>query len=147
MKTLIEVLEDARQRRVAVGHFNFSELAAFKVEQTSRLSGQPADDGAAYDAKEPPAPKLVLQVPQRAKEGIASLDQVASILKDIDVPPLKLTRDDMLIRAESMPPFPAKVLDLYKPDGEMTPPMMARPIGAFSITRDGLHIYCGKYLQ
>lgn len=31
MKTLIEVLEDARVRRVAIGHFNFSEMATFKA--------------------------------------------------------------------------------------------------------------------
>ena len=31
MKTLIEVLDDARRRRVAVGHFNFSDLVAFNA--------------------------------------------------------------------------------------------------------------------
>ncbi len=31
MKTLLEILTDARQRRVAIGHFNFSDLAAFKA--------------------------------------------------------------------------------------------------------------------
>jgi hypothetical protein len=47
--------------------------------------------------------------------------QVASILKEIDVPPLKLTHEDMVIHAESMPPFSAKLLDQYTSDGEMTP--------------------------
>jgi fructose-bisphosphate aldolase, class II len=42
MKTLIEVLEDARRRRVAVGHFNFSELAAFKaIVAAARTAGVP----------------------------------------------------------------------------------------------------------
>jgi fructose-bisphosphate aldolase, class II len=31
MKSLIEVLNDAHQRQVAVGHFNFSDLTAFKA--------------------------------------------------------------------------------------------------------------------
>jgi fructose-bisphosphate aldolase class II len=31
MKSLIETLADARRRQVAVGHFNFSELTAFKA--------------------------------------------------------------------------------------------------------------------
>lgn len=31
MKTLMEVLDDARRRRVAVGHFNFSDLVAFNA--------------------------------------------------------------------------------------------------------------------
>jgi fructose-bisphosphate aldolase class II len=42
MKTLIEVLEDARRQRVAVGHFNFSELAAFKaIVAAARTVGVP----------------------------------------------------------------------------------------------------------
>jgi hypothetical protein len=97
------------------------ELAQLKLEQVSRLAGQEAEDGAAYDPKQPPPPKLVIQGPDRGKDDIASIEQVASILKDVDVPPLKMARDDMLIRPESMPPFSTKVLDLYKPDGETTP--------------------------
>jgi ketose-bisphosphate aldolase len=31
MKTLLQVLEEARRRQVAVGHFNFSDLVAFKA--------------------------------------------------------------------------------------------------------------------
>jgi len=31
MKTLLEVLQDAENRRVAVGHFNFSELTVLKA--------------------------------------------------------------------------------------------------------------------
>jgi len=31
MKTLMEVLDDARRRRVALGHFNFSDLVAFNA--------------------------------------------------------------------------------------------------------------------
>src|SRR5947199_8638168 len=31
MKTLLEVLTDARNRGIAIGHFNFSDLAAFKA--------------------------------------------------------------------------------------------------------------------
>jgi hypothetical protein len=98
-----------------------TELTLLNLKQESRLAGQPPEEGAAYDPKQPPAPKVAVEVPTRAKEGVASQPLVASILKEIDVPPLKLTHEDMLLRAESMPPFDAKVLDQYRPDGEMTP--------------------------
>lgn len=98
-----------------------TELALLNLKQESRLAGQPAEEGAAYDPKQPPAPKIAVEVPQRDQAGVASQAVVASILKEIDVPPLKLTHEDMLIRAESMPPFDAKVLAQYDSDGEMTP--------------------------
>src|SRR5271155_417312 len=42
MKTLREVLEDARSRGVAVGHFNFSDLAALKaIVDSARELGLP----------------------------------------------------------------------------------------------------------
>jgi hypothetical protein len=98
-----------------------SELSLLNLKQESRLSGQPAEEGAAYDPKQPQAAKIAVEVPQRDKAGVASQALVSSILKEIDVPPLKLTHEDMLIRPESMPPFEAKVLDEFKSDGEMTP--------------------------
>jgi fructose-bisphosphate aldolase, class II len=42
MKTLIEVLEDARRRRIGVGHFNFSDLVAFNaIVASARTLGVP----------------------------------------------------------------------------------------------------------
>ena len=37
MKSLIETLADARRRQVAIGHFNISELTAFKAIVESAL--------------------------------------------------------------------------------------------------------------
>jgi fructose/tagatose bisphosphate aldolase len=38
MKTLREVLQDAEKRRVAVGHFNFSELTVLKAVGEAHVS-------------------------------------------------------------------------------------------------------------
>jgi hypothetical protein len=98
-----------------------SELDTLKLVQTSRLSGSAPATGAAYDPSQPPAAKFAIEVPRPAGDDLASLGDVGSILEQIDVPPLKLTRDYMPIRPESMPPFSAKLLAEYKDDGEKTP--------------------------
>jgi hypothetical protein len=98
-----------------------SELDPLKLVQTSRLTGKEVDSGAPYDPNQPPAAKIAIEVPRPSAEGVAPLADVRAILKDIDVPPIKLTNDGMLMRAESMPPFSAKALAEYKDDGAKTP--------------------------
>ena len=98
-----------------------AELVPLKKEQTSRLTGAEADGGAAYDPKQPPAPKLVIRPSTGPAAERASIDLVRAILREVDVPPVKVTRDEMLLRAESMPPFSAKTLEAYKADGETSP--------------------------
>jgi hypothetical protein len=98
-----------------------AELAPFKKEQQSRLSGREAEGGAAYDPKQAPAPKLVIRPTAGPDGGRASLDLVSGILREVDVPPVKVTRDEMLLSVKSMPPFSAKALEAYKADDDMTP--------------------------
>jgi hypothetical protein len=98
-----------------------AELASLKLEQTSRLSGKEAEGGAAYDPKQQPAAKFAVIVPPPAGEDTASLEEVRSIMKQIAVPPLKRTSDDMLLQPEAMPPFSAKLLAEYKDDGMKSP--------------------------
>jgi len=53
MKTLREVLEDARSRGVAVGHFNFSDLAALKaIVDSARELGLPVLVGVSEGERE-----------------------------------------------------------------------------------------------
>jgi hypothetical protein len=98
-----------------------ADLGPLKLVQTSRLSGKEAEGGAGYDPSQPPAAKFAVEVPRMDGDDMASLEEVRSILKEIDVPPLKLTREDMLVRAESMPPFSAKLLAQYKEDAVKSP--------------------------
>lgn len=97
-------------------------LDPLKKVQTSRLGGKEPEGGAAYDPREPLPAKLVLPAtpPSPAGGPTADLAELRAILKEIDVPPLKMTRDDQLLRPEAMPPFAAKALEPYKADAEMT---------------------------
>lgn len=97
-----------------------AELTPLKLEQTSRLSGKETEGGAAYDSTRPPAAKITFEAPRPGGEDVAPLAEVGSILAEIDVPPIRLTREDMVMRAESMPPFSAKVLADYKSDDAKT---------------------------
>ena len=60
------------------------ELSEFKLEQTSRLSGEEAKDGAPYDKSAPPAPAIVLATPPKGDSP-----KVQSVLNEIGVPPIK----------------------------------------------------------
>jgi fructose-bisphosphate aldolase, class II len=67
MKTLLEVLSDARDRGIAVGHFNFSDLAAFKaIVAAGRALGVPVMVGVSEGEREfvgvPQAAALVKSV-------------------------------------------------------------------------------------
>src|SRR5206468_1096227 len=54
--------------------------------------------------------------------GMASVKRVQDILKEVEVPPLKVSRSEAsALRAESMPLFSAKVLDNYLAEDAATP--------------------------
>ena len=44
-----------------------------------------------------------------------------AILKEIDVPSVKATHEDMRLKPESLPPFLAKNMDAYKADDKKSP--------------------------
>jgi len=98
-----------------------AELTPLKLEQTSRLSGKETEGGAAYDSTQPPAAKITFEAPRPSGEDVAPVAEVRSILAEIDVPPIRLARDDMAMRADAMPPFSAKLLVEYKSDAAKTP--------------------------
>jgi hypothetical protein len=98
-----------------------AELTPLKLEQTSRLSGKETEGGAAYDSTQPPADKITFEAPRAGGEDVAPLAEIRSILSEIDVPPIRVTRTDLAMRAESMPPFSAKLLADYKSDAASTP--------------------------
>jgi hypothetical protein len=89
-------------------------------EQKSRLSGKMAEEGAAYDPKEPRPPRLEIPPSPRSNGG-GDLAVVRSVLKDISFPPLKVAKDSKALSAESLPPFPEDALKEYAKDGEATP--------------------------
>src|SRR5262249_42497470 len=93
-----------------------AELAPYQKSQASRLTGAEAEGGAAYDPAEPPAVRPEIKLPPSV-----SMKRVQDILKEVEVPPLKATQDEMALRASSMPLFDPKVMDQYLADEAATP--------------------------
>jgi hypothetical protein len=110
----IDRLVDAVNKRMA------EKLAPYKKAQTSRLVGKEPEEGAAYDPSEPLPPRVV-------PKGVAlaqacPVDEVRKLLAEIDLPPIKATKNETPLQAEAMPPFQAKVMETYKEaDGKDTP--------------------------
>jgi hypothetical protein len=96
------------------------ELLGKDFEQTSRLTGSPPAGGAAYDPAEPLAKAITLKQPPVPGGKSASYAEVNSILDEIRLVPAARRSHaggtDRLLKAVNMPPFPAKVLNTYKPD-------------------------------
>jgi hypothetical protein len=99
----------------AVNKFMKDDLSKRKLEQVSRLSGKEADSGAAYDAKERPAPDAVasLASPPAGVEFNKKLVEV--VLDQIGTPPVKVTHE-MALRYDALPPFPVESLRKYQGD-------------------------------
>jgi hypothetical protein len=89
--------------------------------QTSRLTGQQTDAGAGPDPSQPRPPRLVIEMPAPPEGGAAGTEVVQAILRELEVPPIKTTRDEQALRPELMPVFSARLLEPYKDDGEKTP--------------------------
>jgi len=95
--------------------------AQLKEKQTPRLTGKEAAEGAPYDAAQPLPARLVIPRPSPPAGGMASLDDVKSILDEIDLPPMKLARRETArLQIEVLVPFSAKKLEEYRPDYSST---------------------------
>ncbi len=92
----------------------------FKDKQTTKLSGKESESGAAYNPAEPLPPQITIRPPaQNLGEDAAGAAMVNNILEEIKkIPPMKESLKDYMktLRAESLPPFPKKVMDFYKAD-------------------------------
>jgi Caspase domain len=95
-------------------------LDPLKLTQTSRLSGTLPDNGAPYDPNEPLSASPVVAKLDAGK-GLAESRLVQGILRELNVPPVKKSQEEGLLRYESMPPFLTKALDTYPVDNTPTP--------------------------
>jgi hypothetical protein len=95
-----------------------------KFVQVSQLTGSPPASGADYDANEPAALPIAIKQPDLPGGDAASNAEVDSILSDIKrLPAVRSARageEDRLLKAVNLPPFPAKVLNKYRPDDKRT---------------------------
>jgi hypothetical protein len=96
-----------------------AELDPQQLTQTARLTGQ---EGTETEAVEEAAKPVVAEMPPSATgPGVATRPQVLSILKEVDVPPVKAERDGAPFRYEALPPFPAARLNEYAADEKLDP--------------------------
>jgi hypothetical protein len=114
----------------AVNRYLKEELDLLQKVQTSRLAGKEPADGAAPDPKEKMPPKVTIPTPALPGDKVAEIRLVRAILREIDVPSVKKDREDMRIRAESLPLFPAKALAPYAADGDKTGELQTALAGA-----------------
>jgi hypothetical protein len=121
----------------AVNRYLKAELGPLQKVQTTRVSGKEPAEGAAYDPKEKLPPKLVIDPPAQPDGTTAEPRLVRGILKEIDVPSLKPTRDDMRLKPESLPPFSAKTMDAYKADSKKTPLRDAVALAQAALQKQG----------
>lgn len=93
-----------------------NKLRPHRRTQTSRLVGKEPEEGAAYDPSEPLPPNVVPKPPVAGADAYAVKD-LRKLLGEIAVPPIRIARDVEPLRAESLPPFAAKVMEAY-PEAE-----------------------------
>ena len=62
----------------------------------------------------PPSPAL-------PDGNVAEARLVRAIVRELDVPSVKAAKDEMRLKPESLPPFPAKALEPYTADSGKTP--------------------------
>jgi hypothetical protein len=88
-----------------------------KVEETPRLSGTEAVEGAPFDPQER-EPKKV-EIPNIAAEqgAVAARSDIEGILREIDLPPIRLVREQTAtLRIGAFIPFLARAMEPYKAD-------------------------------
>jgi hypothetical protein len=94
------------------------EVTPYKLEQQTRLSGAPPQNGAKYDKMEALAPDAVKSLAAAPASG--DMKEVQAVLDEIGVPPIKASNEDSSIRAAALPPFPADRMAPYSANGDMS---------------------------
>jgi hypothetical protein len=89
-----------------------------KLTQVSRLAGKEPASGAPYDPAQPLAQVVTIKPSPMPAGGVASAAQVRKILDELNlVPPIRPARDAKdELTPETLPPFPAKTLEVYLVD-------------------------------
>ncbi len=99
----------------AVGKSTAAEVPMLQdVSQTPRLSGQEPAEGTPYNPQELLPAKLAVSPPPAPAGGVANPSDIQSLLREIDLPPLRPGLEDPF-KIETLP-FSAEVLADYRPD-------------------------------
>ena len=88
-----------------------------RAKQTPQLSGREASEGAPYDPAAPSPPKMDIPEPALSGGDVARREDIRSILKEIELPPIRLAREETAsLEIETLVPFASKRMERYQPD-------------------------------
>jgi hypothetical protein len=86
-------------------------------KQAPQLSGIEPDEGVAYDPDAPLPARIEIPGPPAPEGGMAKRQEIRGILREIDLPPIRLAREETaLLEIETLIPFAAKRMDRYRAD-------------------------------
>ena len=86
-------------------------LRPYGKTQTCRVAGKEPEGPGPFDPAEPAARRIDPKLPTAA--DVLGADEVRKLLRDVSVPPIKMTRDEMMLRPESLPFFAKKDMTKY----------------------------------
>jgi hypothetical protein len=113
IETLAEVVNKNTETEVAAQVM----VDGQKAKQTPRLSGKKTMDGIPCDPNEPPPPPVLVQRPSLPQEGAAKPKDIRDLLQEIDIPAIKLVRENTTpLRVEELLPFSGKLMQDYRAD-------------------------------
>lgn len=100
-----------------------------RPEQTPFLAGAPKEDQVAYNADEPAAAAVAIPTPAQVfAKGLASRRDIAMLLGEIQMPPIKPGREtDSDVGFGGVVPFSAEAMDKYKSDGKSDDEILKDP--------------------
>jgi hypothetical protein len=107
----IEAISDAVAKTTAA-----EVHSQYKAKQSPVLFGKEPEKGAEYDSSEPLPDRVVLATPV-PEAGMARPEEISTILKEVDLPPIKLSRAETApLAIEKMHQFKETALKDYRPD-------------------------------
>src|SRR5579864_1680086 len=89
------------------------------ADQTPFLAGEPKAEAVAYNAEEPLPKMFEIPTPEKAFEkGVVSANEIRDILREIEIPPIKVEKDkgDIGFQFDRVLPFSGDVMDKFKLD-------------------------------
>jgi hypothetical protein len=99
------------------GQTNQEATRELQSKQTPHVAGAEPAEGAAYDAAAPLPARIDIPAPPAPEGGMARREEIRSILREIDLPPIRLARDETAaLEIEALLPFAAKRMERYRAD-------------------------------
>jgi hypothetical protein len=97
-------------------------------KQTPHLAGAEPAEGAPYDPDAPLPARIEVPAPPAPEGGMVRREEIRSLLKEIELPPIRLAREETApLEIEALVPFAAKRTERYRPDSITIRDVQAHP--------------------